>query len=338
MQEQIKELLGRYIKGECTEQEMALLESWFDRLAVDESKGRLLNAGDEKRLVMELWKAVAAREEAGGETAEGESEEEPEAGGGRVRAMRSRRIVRIAAMWVGLLLLAGAIWMQINRMKPTGDAKKQPTYIEVATGYQQVHKILLPDSSIVWLNSATHLAFDSDFLNHREVRLSGEAFFDVRSDVRHPFVVRAGGVSTQVFGTSFNVSAYAEAGEMRVSLKTGKVGVSYGNNARQLLTPGELLVCDKTSGAERVIRQAPAEMNVWTLGSLLFYETPLKEALAQIEARYGVHFLYQHPLKNTKTVTARFENTALDKVLEGLAFGWDLRFTRHGDSLQVRSR
>jgi hypothetical protein len=43
-------------------------------------------------------------------------------------------------------------------------------------------------------------------------------------------------------------------------------------------------------------------------------------------------------LKNTKTVTARFENTALDKVLEGLAFGWDLRFARHGDSLQVRSR
>ena len=338
MQEQIKELLARYIKGECTEQEMELLEKWFDRVALDGGKGRMLNAADEERLVMELWKAVAAREKKGGEAVEGETEEEPEAEGGRVRRLRSHRIIRIAAVWMGLLVLTGAIWMQINRMKPTGNLKKQPTYIEVATGYQQVRKVLLPDSSMVWLNSATHLSFDSDFLNNREVRLSGEAFFDVRTDVRHPFVVRAGEVSTRVFGTSFNVSAYAEAGEMRVSLKTGKVGVSYGNNARKILAPGELLVCDKTSGVERVIRQAPAEMNVWTGGLLLFYETPLKEALAQIEARYGVHFVYQHPLKNTKTVTARFENTALDKVLEGLAFGWDLRFTRHGDSLQVRSR
>lgn len=337
MQERIKELLARYIKGECTDQEMELLEKWFDRVAVDGGKGRMLNAADEERLVMELWKAVAAREKSG-EAAEGETEEEPEAAGGRVRRLRSRRMIRIAAVWMGLLILTGAIWMQINRTKPTGNVKTQPTYIEVATGYQQVRKVRLPDSSVVWLNSATHISFDSDFINHREVRLSGEAFFDVRADVRHPFVVRAGNVSTQVFGTSFNVSAYAEAGEMRVSLKTGKVGVSYGNNVRKILAPGELLVCDKESGAERVIQQAPAEMNVWTGGLLLFYETPLKEALAQIEARYGVHFVYQHPLKNTKTVTARFENTALDKVLEGLAFGWDLRFTRHGDSLQVRSR
>ena len=338
MQEQIKELLARYIKGECTEQEMELLENWFDRVAFDGGKGRLLNADDEERLVMELRKAIAAREEGGEGTVEGETEEEPEADGGRVRRLRSRRVLRIAAVWVGLLVLAGAVWMQINRMKPTGSVKKQPTYIEVATGYQQVRKVLLPDSSLVWLNSATHLSFDSDFLNHREVRLSGEAFFEVRTDAGHPFLVRAGEVSTRVFGTSFNVSAYAGAGEMRVSLKTGKVGVSYGNNAQKILGPGQLLVYNKESGVERVIQQAPIEMDVWTGGRLLFYQTPLKEALAQIEARYGVHFVYQHPLKNTKTVTARFENTALDKVLEGLAFGWDLRFTRHGDSLQVRSR
>jgi transmembrane sensor len=338
MQEQIKELLARYVKGHCTEQEMALLERWFDRLAVDEGKGRLLNADEEERLVMELWKAVAAREKAGGEKAEGESEEEPEAGSGRVRRLHGRRVLRVAAVWMGLLVLAGAIWMQLHRtMTPAGE-KRQPTYITVATGYQQVRKVLLPDSSVVWLNSATHLEFDSDFINHREVRLRGEAFFDVRTDVRHPFVVRAGAASTRVFGTSFNISAYPEAGEMRISLKTGKVGVAYGNHTQQILTPGELLVCNNRSDEARVIQQAPTEMDAWTAGRLLFYQTPLKEALAQIEARYGVHFVYEHPLKNTKTVTARFENTALDKVLEGLAFGWDLRFTRHGDSLQVRSR
>ena len=335
MQEQIKELLARYIKGECTEQEVELLEKWFDRVAVDEGKGRMLNAADEDRLVMELWKAVAAREEGSSEVSEGEAEEEPEAGVPRIVPMRPRRVWRIAAVWIGLIVLAGAGWMQWHKKTMPAGIQKQPTYIEVATGYQQVRKVRLPDSSVVWLNSATHITFDSDFINHREIRLSGEAFFDVRTDVRHPFVVKAGGVSTQVFGTSFNVSAYPEVGEMRVSLKTGKVRISFANNEQKILAPGQLLVCDKQSGSARMIRQAPLEMDAWTGGRLLFYETPMKEALAQIEARYGVHIVYDRPIKDGN-ITARVENTALEKVLARLTFGWDLHFVRKGDTLHLR--
>jgi ferric-dicitrate binding protein FerR (iron transport regulator) len=327
MQEQIKELLARYIKGECTDQEIALLENWFERVAVDDVTGRILNAAEEERMVMELWRAVAARE--------GETTEEPEAGSARVAWMRVRRVWPIAAVWVGLILVAGGIWLQLSRRSVTPGIKRERVFAEVATQYQQVRKVLLPDSSTVWLNSATRLSFDSDFANNREVHLSGEAFFDVRSDARHPFVVKAGDVSTQVFGTSFNVSAYPEAGEMRVSLKTGKVGVSFGNYSRKILAPGELLVCDKRSREERVIKQEAAEMDVWTGGRLVFYQTPLKEALAQIEARYGVHIIYDRPIKDGN-ITARVENTALEKVLARLKFGWDLHFALKGDTLHVR--
>jgi ferric-dicitrate binding protein FerR (iron transport regulator) len=335
MQEQVKELLARYIKGECTDQEIALLEKWFDRVTVDEVTGRILNAADEERLVKELWKAVAAREEQNGEAAMEEMEEEPEAAMAAVVRLHRPRVWRMAAIWIGLLVLGAGIGMQALRRTTPEAIQKQPTYIEVATGYQQVRKVRLPDSSVVWLSSATRLSFDSDFINHREVRLSGEAFFDVRSDAHHPFVVKAGDVSTQVFGTSFNVSAYPEAGEMRVSLKTGKVAVSYGNHSKKILAPGELLVCDKGSGEERVIRQEPAEMDTWTGGRLVFYQTPLKEALAQIEARYGVHIIYDRPIKDGN-INARIENTALEKVLARLTFGWDLHFALSGDTLHVR--
>ena len=335
MQEQLRELLARYIKGECTEQEIELLEKWFDRVTVDGREARILNAADEERLVMELWKAVAAREVQGDDAAEGEGEEEPEAGVKRLARMRSRSVWRAAAVWIGLIVFGGGIWMQLQRKTTSAGIQKQPTYIEVATGYQQLRKVRLPDSSVVWLNSATHLSFDSDFINHREVLLSGEAFFDVRTDAGHPFVVKAGGVSTRVLGTSFNVSAYPEAGEMRVSLKTGKVAVDYGTNSRQLLAPGQLLVCKKGGGGERVIKQETSDMDTWTGGQLLFYQTPLKEALAQIEARYGVHIIYDRPIKDGN-ITARVENTALEKVLARLTLGWDLHFVRKGDTLHVR--
>ena len=306
------------------------MEEWYYRITSEKSVVSMLSPEEEERLVIELWQAVAASEaKQGGSSDRGAR---PEGYG--------RKALRIAAVWAGILLLSGGIYLQWSRRSSRKVVQSEPAFIEVATGYEQVRKVLLPDSSIVWLNSATHLYYHPDFAGHREIKLVGEAFFQVAPDAAHPFVVKAGNASAWVFGTAFNVSAYPRAGQLRISLQSGKVGVVYqGRTGKsdKVLQPGELLVFDRESDTGQVMRQSPAEMNVWTGGLLLFYKTPLKEALAQIEARYGVHFVYQHPLKNTKTVTARFENTALDKVLEGLAFGWDLRFTRHGDSLQVRS-
>ena len=326
MQEQIKELLARYVKGECTDGEITLLERWYDQIAMEEGLGRILSAADEERLVMQLRADL--------EAPEGASQmEAPEGISHNIKPRR--RVLRVAAVWAGLIVVTGGVWLQWNRRLSRSGAKVKPAFIEVVTGYQQVRKVVLPDSSVVWLNSATHLAFDPEFETHREVHLSGEAFFDITPDVKHPFVVKAGNASTQVFGTSFNISAYPEAGELRVSLKTGKVRVSYGANEQKVLAPGELLVCNRLSGREDVIQQSPGEMDVWTGGRLLFYKTPLKEALAQIEARYGVHIIYDRPIKEWN-ITARFENTALEKVLAQLSFGWDLHFARKGDILHVR--
>jgi transmembrane sensor len=315
MEEQIRELLARYIKGECTEEELALLERWYDRITREKESVCLITSVEEERLVMELWKKIEHKESPG-------------------KHLRRRKMLRHAAVWAGIMVVSGGILVQWNRRLQKSSQRKQPDFTTISTGYQQVRKVLLPDSSIVWLNSATHLSYHPDFARHREVLLSGEAFFLVAPDVDHPFVVKAGATFTKVFGTAFNVSAYPEAGQLRVSLQSGKVGVVYGR-AESILVPGQLLIYDKELQAGQIMQQPPGEMDVWTAGRLLFYETPLKEALAQVEARYGVHIVYDRPLKN-QTITARFENTALEKVLEHLSFGWDLHFARRGDSLHVR--
>ena len=319
MQDQIRELLERYIKGECTEHEIFLLEKWYDRLVVDEGKGRLMDKDDEERLVQALWEAV----------------EEKEKGKRQITIGHRNRIWRYAAVWTGLIVVSGGIWLQWNRRMTRQTARKQPVFTEISTGYQQVRKVLLPDSSVVWLNSATRLSFDPEFTTHRLVLLSGEAFFEVTPDAQHPFVVKAGNVSTRVFGTAFNISAYPAAGELRVSLKSGKVGVEYQGNQEKVLRPGELLVYDKQSGDGQTLKQAPGEMDEWTGGRLLFYKTPIREALAQIEARYGVHIVFDRVLED-RDITARFDNTALEKVLQSLSFGWNLHFVRNGNVLHVR--
>ncbi len=315
-EEQLKEILERYIKGECTEQEIALLERWYHQVSKQEEPVKMVSAADEERLVRALKKAVHRRE-----------------------SKANRRMLKAAAIWTGIIVVSGGVWGLWNKLGQRSGSQKPADFMTVATGYQQVRKVTLPDSSVVWLNSATHLAFHPDFLTHREVRLTGEAFFQVRPDPVHPFVVRAGNAFTRVLGTAFNVSAYPEAGQVRVSLQSGRVGVAYdgvkGKAGEKILSPGELLIYDKESGKQEVMQQAPGEMDVWTAGQLIFYKTPMKEALAQIEARYGVHIIYDHTLKN-QTITARFENTALEKVLAYLSFGWELHFTRDRDTLHVR--
>ena len=321
-QESIKELLERYIKGECTDEEAALLEKWYDRLTLERDATRLLPEADEQRLVQALRDKIA-------------SKENPEQGKEPDNRLRNRRVLRYAAVWAGMIMVSGGIWMQWSKKWNRPATRRPMAFTTMTTGYQQVRKLTLPDSSVVWLNSATRLSLPADFVTHREVSLSGEAFFDVAHDAAHPFVVLAGNTSTKVFGTSFNISAYPEAGELRISLKSGKVAIAYGDKAQKVLLPGELMIYDKGSGSGEVMQEATGDMDAWTAGGMVFYKTPLKEALAQIEARYGLHIIYDHSITN-RTITARFENTALEKVLQSLSFGWDLHFTRAGDTLHVR--
>jgi ferric-dicitrate binding protein FerR (iron transport regulator) len=323
MKEQIREILQRFSKGECTEQEIALLEKWYDRLAADREKDPNLTEADEDRLVTAMKKAVSDRfRDDGGQP--------------RIHG----RLWRHAAIWIGLLVTGGWFGLQLFRSKEPASPSREPAFSYISTSYEEMKKVLLPDSTVVWLNAATRLSFHPDFINHREVRLSGEAFFEVKKDKAHPFVVEAGDISTEVLGTAFNVSAYPAAGQFRISLKNGRIVVTCPGKAEmqtgtRVLKPGQLLVYDKETRGNLLEEQTPGEMDAWISGRLLFYKTPLREAFAQIGARYGIHIVYDRPLKD-ETITARFENAALEKVLEHLSFGWDLHFVRKNDTLHVR--
>lgn len=329
----IKEILQRYLEGECTAQEARWLEQWYELIEKGEDTNlsgnntALLDNDDEERLVKAWRLAVAARQM---------SEQPTEKG--RVIPIRFRKVMLYAAAWTGIIVFGGMAIFQWHKWYQGQQVRQMASFLEISTGYGQVRKVLLPDSSVVWLNSATHLQYHADFIRHRELQLTGEAFFEVKPDVQHPFIVRSNNASTRVFGTAFNISAYEGTGQLRISLQSGKVGVTYdgvSGSKDHVLTPGQLLIYDNVAKVARLETQTPGEMDVWKAGSLLFYKTPLREAMAQIEARYGVHVVCDAAVNN-QTITAKFENAALEKVLEHLAFGWDLHFSRQGNTLYVR--
>src|SRR5687767_13042441 len=65
------------------------------------------------------------------------------------------------------------------------------TYTTISNSSRQIRPAKLPDGSMVWLNAATTLRYADDFGQHRDLHLDGEAYFDVKHDPEHPFIVES---------------------------------------------------------------------------------------------------------------------------------------------------
>lgn len=316
--EHIKELLERYRNGTCTPQEAAWLEQWFEQVQHEKDSSSLLTEADEARLMHRLKHHPRFAAPA---------------------PVKTRLLLwRAAAVWAGLVLLTATSYVMYKRYTNVSISETL-SFLEVRTSTDQRQRIILPDSSVVWLNNNSRLAYHPDFARHREVRLEGEAFFEITHDPLHPFTVQAGKASTKVYGTAFNISAYTNAGELRIGLQKGSIGITYDSSiqsgGQKMLSPGQLFIYNNQTDAAQIVAEAPGDMGGWVSGKLIFNRMQLTEVLAQLERQYGITCSYGDGLKNI-LITARFEDATLDKVAEHLSFGWDLQFKRSGDTLYIK--
>lgn len=113
----------------------------------------------------------------------------------------------------------------------------------VATKSGSRTKVTLPDGTQVWLNVDSKLTYPNNFpyIAKREVTLSGEAYFLVKHDENHPFIIHTKYFNIEDVGTAFNVKAYPEDGETEATLVSGSIAVSLRNDPGKnlLLKPGE---------------------------------------------------------------------------------------------------
>ena len=91
----------------------------------------------------------------------------------------------------------------------------------------------LPDSSQVWLNRHSELTYSDTYgQSERRVRLKGQAYFEVRRQVSHPFFVQTDVTQTRVLGTSFEVKAYEGQPTVEVTVVSGKVAFYHNTDTR----------------------------------------------------------------------------------------------------------
>ncbi len=145
----------------------------------------------------------------------------------------------------------------------------------------------LPDGSIVWLNAGSEIQFPAVFGKEtREVNLIGEAYFEVeKADA--PFLVNNPGPRVKVYGTQFNVNAYANEEEVIVALAEGKVSLKV-NNDEVYLHPGEISKFHKTEHNLSIVKTNIDQYVSWREGKLIFRDATLASIARTLERRYNV--------------------------------------------------
>lgn len=184
----------------------------------------------------------------------------------------SRRFVPLAiAASLAVVAGVGAMTALLDR----------PLTFDTRVGEQRT--AALDDGSRVSLNTDTHVTVNFA-RDEREVALDrGEAVFDVAHDAARPFVVVAGDERIKALGTSFIVRR--DGDRVRVTLLTGKVEVTRKNGLLAVLSPGERITAtpDMVPILDRPLLDS---LTAWRHGELRFRDTPLSEAVAEVN-RYG---------------------------------------------------
>ena len=212
--------------------------------------------------------------------------------------------------------------------------KVTEVYSEIISAEKQViSEYILPDGSVVALNSNSKLVFPSNFKgNTREVTIYGEAFFDVKPDASKPFIINAGNAQVKVLGTSFNVKAYPENETVEVVVATGKVQVSgktgseVNDNVQILLVPGEKGIVTNNGSMPAKMENTNPNYLAWKTHDFVFNEIPLRDVINCLEKTYHVDIEVAQPELNDLKLTAHFENKPIDFVLNvvRLTFNLDL--------------
>lgn len=222
------------------------------------------------------------------------------------------RIVKYAA--IALLLLALPLSFFIgNRMATIRDS-----FTTVTCAFGDKTTLILPDSSLVWLNSGSKLSFNNNFNNgSRQVYLEGEAYFSVMKDKKNPFRVKTSKINVEVLGTEFNLKAYTDDKDVVATLVEGSIAIA-SPFQKTKIKPMQKLVYDKENQKMIIynLNDTSCEIN-WKDGRLVFHNESLADLELKLERWFDVDIVFADDEVKKRCFTGTLER---ESILETISY------------------
>lgn len=322
-----KALIGKYLEGKCSPEELEELKKvmllpnsmqLFDEVISTKFTGLEAEGDTDQAALNRKLKHFYQRLE----KQQSHILIQEDATQGIRKSILRRKYFYHAAIWAALILGIG--WYGASKIMRQHILPNQEVVQmrELNNPKGQRSAVKLPDGSEVYLGADSKLSIPQKFTGlSREVRLEGEAFFEVAKNPQKPFIIHTGTVQTRVLGTSFKIEAF-KGQQLRVSVATGKVRVDdYSKGVHQplaILTPGQLL--DYTSGAAQLTTVNVEELNAWKKARLSFHNQSLGEITKTLERWYDVSVHYKNKAKAAEKISLTLQaDLPLNKVVKVLA-------------------
>lgn len=280
----------------------------------------------------------------------------------RKKRWSRRRISLIISSFL-LFLTAGWFWLN-NKPSAAIDNKTEQDPIVANNGSRT--RSLLPDGTIVWLNAGSKLYYENDFNGTtREVRLEGEAFFDVAKQLHRPFIVHTSGIDIRVLGTAFNVKSYPEDKTVETTLYRGLVQVSRHEDITKKsiqLKPNEKLILPKEAAKEEeklseerapLANPTPASFIIthidstkkeserletaWLYSRLEFRGDSFEELAHKLERWYNVTIVFADEKVKQLNVTGSFEKETVEQAFVALKEAFPINYKINKREILVSS-
>ncbi len=277
--DQFYQLLKNYVEGNCTDQEKAIIEQWYELL--DQENFQVPDEDEMNATEMRLWSKIQERNQVKEHN--------------RITAPKQPKVVPMftrlaaAAVVIGIVVFSFFLFRNSDPNEQAITLLTNDDYIKKSNATTADIKISLEDGSEVTLSPQSTLTYPRHFDNAmREVYLDGEAFFLVTKNSKQPFFVYCQNIVTRVVGTSFSVKKEPD-GEVEVEVATGIVSV-YERGKKFLEKP-----IDNTSGVVLTANQKVTyySANKHFITSLVDNPTPFTEGLLADSSKYANYFTFQ---------------------------------------------
>lgn len=176
----------------------------------------------------------------------------------------------------------------------------------------------LPDGTSGMLNSGSYLSYSVPFNGRRQVTLSGEAWFEVKSDPENPFQISAGKSTIKVTGTKFNLGVYPSENYVELVLDEGEIEFKADSLEEfVIMNPSERLVVLNGEMSRSTVD--PEKYSAWTDGKLVFKNDTMAEVVRRLERWYNVNISLADEELEKYSFRATFQDDSVEEVLKFLA-------------------
>jgi len=266
-----------------------------------------------------------------------------------------------------LLLVTGTI-LYSGRSRKEGTTPAAPTVVSAKRGVRSFME--LPDGSKLWLNAGSKVVFSDNFsAGKRELTLSGEAFFDVKHDELHPFIIHTGRLEVRVLGTSLNVRAYPGDSTIETTLIKGKVevGVTGDPSSSILLHPNEKVTIPTRAAMVETPAKSPLPdiarsgstgyagspvkfvrrpivpdqtdgtitETSWVNNKLVFRKETLSGLATRLERWYDVKIVFDGHRYQGDSISGTFRDASIGEVMHALQITAGFRYHIEKDTVRI---